>query len=96
MNGLGERGNTDGGKNQFQIFSFILQNYLLAFQKTCWKGRRLKPVRKQAPVEAVTSTTLPQNCRRFFDLFIGPSGKHQRSLFRKDITSFQRDGTTSG
>jgi hypothetical protein len=29
-------------------------------------------------------------------LFIGPSGKHQRSLFRKDITSFQRDGTTSG
>ncbi len=58
--------------------------------------RHLKPVRKQAPVEPVTKTTWPRNSRRFFDLFLGPSGKDQRSLFCKDITSFQRDGTTSG
>jgi hypothetical protein len=37
MNGSGERGNTDGGKNQFQIFSFILQNYFLRFKKPVGK-----------------------------------------------------------
>jgi hypothetical protein len=87
--------NTHGQKNQFQIFSFILQiNCCWRFKKPV--GRRLKPVPKQAPVEPVTSTTSPRNSRRRFDSFLGPGGKDQRSLFRKDITRFQWDGTLVG